>query len=178
MDFFVEHYVRGFRGAESIDEALVASLRQLADVAAASPRVLCHRDYHARNLMVLRDGELAMVDIQDARWGPDTYDLASLLRDAYVDLDEELVVELCERYRTGLPDPPEPGAFRSRFGIVAAQRMIKALGTFGYQVHRLGRDRYREAIPRTVRRLSRLLPTSSVPSTLVHAMERAHLLET
>ena len=178
MDFFVEHYVRGFRGAESIDEALVESLRQLADVAAASPRVLCHRDYHARNLMVLRDGELAMVDIQDARWGPDTYDLASLLRDAYVDLDEELVVELCERYRTGLPDPPEPGAFRSRFGIVAAQRMIKALGTFGYQVHRLGRDRYREAIPRTVRRLSRLLPTSSVPSTLVHAMERAHLLET
>lgn len=177
MDFFVEHYVRGFRGVESVDGALVASLRRLADLAAASPRVLCHRDYHARNLMVLRDGELAMVDIQDARWGPDTYDLASLLRDAYVDLDEELVVELCERYRTGLPDPPEPAAFRSRFGIVAAQRMIKALGTFGYQVHRLGRDRYRDAIPRTVRRLKRLLPASPVPPELVGAMEGAGLLE-
>lgn len=177
MDFFVEHFVRGLRGAETVDDVLVASLRELADLAAASPRVLCHRDYHARNLMVLRDGELAMVDIQDARWGPDTYDLASLLRDAYVDLDEELVVELCERYRTSLPDPPEPGAFRSRFAIVAAQRMVKALGTFGYQVHRLGRERYRDAIPRTVRRLERLLPGSPVPAGLVDAFAKGRLLE-
>lgn len=177
MDFFVEHYVRGFRGIDPVDAELVARLRDLADLAAASPRILCHRDYHARNLMVLRDGELAMVDIQDARWGPDTYDLASLLRDAYVDLDEELVVELCERYRTSLPDPPEPASFRSRFAVVAAQRMIKALGTFGYQIHRLGRDRYRDAIPRTVRRLARLLPSSPVPPGLTDALAKSRLLE-
>jgi hypothetical protein len=177
MEFFVEHYVRGLRGIESVDPGLVASLRGLADLASSSPRVLCHRDYHARNLLVLRDGELAMVDIQDARWGPDTYDLASLLRDAYVDLDEELVVELCERYRTSLPDPPEPAAFRSRFAVVAAQRMIKALGTFGYQVHRLGRERYRDAIPRTVRRLARLLPGSPVPKGLIDALGKSGLLE-
>ena len=177
MDFFIEHYVRGLRGSSEVDPQLVAGLRGLADLAASSPRVLCHRDYHARNLMVLRDGELAMVDIQDARWGPDTYDLASLLRDAYVDLDEELVVELRERYRTALPDPPEPAAFRERFEIVAAQRMIKALGTFGYQVHRLGRERYREAIPRTVRRLARLLPEAPIPGDLAASWARSGLLE-
>ena len=177
MEFFLEHYVRGLRGIESVDPGLVAGLRSLADLASSSPRVLCHRDYHARNLLVLRDGELAMVDIQDARWGPDTYDLASLLRAAYVDLDEELVVELCERYRTSLPDPPEPAAFRSRFAVVAAQRMIKALGTFGYQVHRLGRERYRDAIPRTVRRLARLLPGSPVPKGLIDALGKSGLLE-
>lgn len=178
MDFFVEHYVLGLRGAAAVEPGLSAALRELADLAASSPRVLCHRDYHSRNLMVLRDGELAMVDIQDARWGPDTYDLASLLRDAYVELDEELVVELRERYRTALPDPPEPAAFRARFEVVAAERMIKALGTFGYQVHRLGRERYREAIPRTIHRLARLLPESPVPPGLLPALQRAGLLET
>ena len=61
---------------------------------AAHPRVLCHRDYHSRNIMVRPNGELAMVDIQDARWGPDTYDIASLLRDAYVDLTEDEVDRL------------------------------------------------------------------------------------
>ena len=52
---------------------------------AAEPRVLCHRDYHSRNLM-LRGDRLFIIDFQDARLGPDTYDLASLLRDSYVDL--------------------------------------------------------------------------------------------
>ena len=60
---------------------------------AAEPRVLCHRDYHSRNLM-LHDGRLYIIDFQDARMGPDTYDLVSLLRDSYVDLTEAQVDEL------------------------------------------------------------------------------------
>ncbi len=52
---------------------------------AAEPRVLCHRDYHSRNLMLHLD-RLYIIDFQDARMGPDTYDLVSLLRDSYVDL--------------------------------------------------------------------------------------------
>ena len=60
---------------------------------ASEPRVLCHRDYHSRNLM-LHDGSLYIIDFQDARMGPDTYDLASLLRDSYVDLTPQQVDEL------------------------------------------------------------------------------------
>lgn len=167
MDFFVEHYARGLHGRPGLPRDLAPTLHDLAERAASTPRVLCHRDFHSRNLMVLRDGSLAMVDIQDARWGPDTYDLASLLRDAYADIDEELVVALVERYRASLPDPPEPAPFRRRFDIIAAQRMIKALGTFGYQAHVLGRRRYLDAIPRTIERLERLLPdTDGGPAVL------------
>src|SRR5438105_1464019 len=60
---------------------------------ASEPRVLCHRDYHSRNLM-LSDGSLYIIDFQDARLGPDTYDLVSLLRDSYVDLTDREVDEL------------------------------------------------------------------------------------
>ena len=52
------------------------------------PRVVCHRDYHSRNLMV-HDGRLGVIDFQDARLGPDTYDLVSLLRDSYVELEPD-----------------------------------------------------------------------------------------
>ena len=68
-------------------------VRAIVETLAAEPRVLCHRDYHSRNLM-LHDGRLYIIDFQDARMGPDTYDLVSLLRDSYVDLPEQTVDEL------------------------------------------------------------------------------------
>jgi aminoglycoside/choline kinase family phosphotransferase len=98
-----------------------------------------------------------MVDIQDARWGPDAYDLASLLRDAYVDIQEDWVEPLIRHYLDQLDDAPSYDEFRQRFDIVAAQRMLKALGTFGYQIAVLGNRRYESAISRTTARLRRLL---------------------
>jgi len=177
MDYFLEHYARGLAAKSFLPSKLERLLHELADRAADTPpRVLCHRDFHSRNLMVLGDGSLAMVDIQDARWGPDTYDLASLVRDGYVDLEESEVERLLERYRRALPDAPSVERFRARFDVVAAQRMIKALGTFGYQVGRLGRERYRSAIPRTLERLRRLLPVSQETAPLARALDEAGLL--
>jgi aminoglycoside/choline kinase family phosphotransferase len=177
MDYFLEHYARGLAAKSFLPSKLERLLHELADRAADMlPRVLCHRDFHSRNLMVLRDGSLAMVDIQDARWGPDAYDLASLVRDGYVDLEEGEVERLVERYRRARPDVPSPERFRARFDIVAAQRMIKALGTFGYQVGRKGRERYRSAVPRTLERLRRLLPASPETASLARALEEAGLL--
>jgi hypothetical protein len=157
MDFFLEHYAGGLRRV-SPPEELRTALHALADLAAATPRrVLCHRDFHSRNLMVRTDGTLAMVDVQDARWGPDSYDLASFLRDAYVDIEEARIESLVDLYVESLDEPPASG-FRSRLDRVAAQRMIKALGTFGYQATVRGEPRYLAAVPRTVRRLRSLLP--------------------
>ena len=65
-------------------------MRAIAEELAAEPRVLCHRDYHSRNLM-LHEVSLYIIDFQDARMGPDTYDLVSLLRDSYVDFSEQQV---------------------------------------------------------------------------------------
>jgi aminoglycoside/choline kinase family phosphotransferase len=178
MEFFLEHYAAGFRRVTASTE-LRATLHALADRAADTPqRVLCHRDYHSRNLMVRDDGSLAMVDIQDARWGPDSYDLASLLRDAYVDLDEDRIEPLIDLYLACLDVAPDAGAFRERFHTVAAQRMIKALGTFGYQAGSLGRERYTEPMPRTLERLRRLLPLHAGTRDVHAALAAAGLFET
>lgn len=173
MRFFTEHFVEGFLGAPAPAPATVRRLEELADEVASHPRVMCHRDFHSRNIMVRGDGSLAMVDIQDARWGPDTYDVASLLRDAYVDLDESDVREAFERYMRLLSGSPDVDKLRDRFHLAATQRMIKALGTFGYQVARLGRERYRDAIPRTLERLDRTLPAHAATRPLHAALTGA-----
>jgi N-acetylmuramate 1-kinase len=178
MDFFVEHFAVGLRGMSQPGVDVCDELYGLADRAATTPtRVLCHRDLHSRNLMVLEDGSLAMVDIQDARWGPDSYDLASLLRDAYVEIDERWLEPLTEKYLRALADPPEPGAFRRRLEIVAVQRMIKALGSFGYLTVVKRMRRYLDAIPRTVARLERLLPSMDETRPLHAALTRSGLLK-
>jgi hypothetical protein len=177
MDYFLEHYVKGLRGRTSIPDSLRGELHDLAERAASTPkRVLCHRDFHSRNLMVLGDGTLAMVDIQDARWGPDSYDLASLLRDAYVDIDEDWVEPMIALYLATLAEPPAAGAFRERFHVVAAQRMIKALGTFGYQIGVMGRERYQPAATRTLERLRRVLGSRPEAQQLVRALREAEIL--
>ncbi len=177
MDFFIEHYVRGLRALEAVPPDLVASLRELADRAAASSHpAFCHRDYHSRNLMVLDDGTLAMVDIQDARWGPDSYDLASLLYDAYAEMPDSLRAALADEYRLSLPDPEAAEPFRARLRLVACQRMIKALGTFGYQSVVRGRHGYLEGVPRTLERLSQLLPACPEASKVARWFENTGLL--
>ena len=80
LEFFTKHYLGAYRGAvipPPTRTALAAEWRVLAEELAAEPQVLCHRDYHSRNLM-LHDGSLHIIDFQDARMGPDTYDMVSL----------------------------------------------------------------------------------------------------
>ena len=114
--------------------------------------MLCHRDYHSRNLM-LHDERLYIIDFQDARMGPDTYDLASLLRDSYVDLPEQTVNELIAYFLAlkGTTDPSQETVFRERFDLMALQRNLKALGTFGYQTTARRNPVYIQYIPRTLR---------------------------
>jgi len=159
MGFFARHYVEGYLGRPALAPEVLRELHDLAVLAAEAPRrVLCHRDFHSRNLLVRPGGDLVMVDIQDARWGPDCYDLASILFDAYIEIAPAVRERLVETFRVALPDAPAAGEFRGRFARVAAQRMLKALGTFGYQIAVRNKVAYRSAIPRTVARLDTLLP--------------------
>lgn len=178
MDFFLEHFAVAVRDRSQALPALREPLYRLADLAAgSSPPVLCHRDFHSRNLLVRDDGSLGMVDIQDARWGPDSYDLASLLYDAYADIDPGWFEVLIGAFMDALEDAPEPAAFRRRLDLVAAQRMIKALGTFGFQQTSRGSTRYLPAADRTRRRLRALLPTLERPRGLWPALESAAVLD-
>jgi aminoglycoside/choline kinase family phosphotransferase len=154
LDFFVRHFLQAYRG-RVLSPAVVGALRDewgaIVNDLAAEPRVLCHRDYHSRNLM-LHQHRLYLIDFQDARLGPDTYDLVSLLRDSYVDLAERDVEDLvaCFLALRGAP-PGSASEFRRRFDVMALQRNLKALGTFGYQTATRGNPVYIQYIPRTLR---------------------------
>jgi aminoglycoside/choline kinase family phosphotransferase len=153
MDFFIKHFLEGYRGivfAARERDALRAELAEVVDELAAEPRVLCHRDYHSRNLM-WRDERLCIIDFQDARLGPDTYDLASLLRDSYVDLAEGTVDELIAYFLALQGRSGEDAGFRRRFDLMALQRNLKALGTFGYQTTGRRNPVYIQYIPRTLK---------------------------
>jgi N-acetylmuramate 1-kinase len=153
MDFFIKHFLEGYRGivfAARERDALRAECANLVDELAAEPRVLCHRDYHSRNLM-LHQGSLYIIDFQDARMGPDTYDLVSLLRDSYVDLTEQTVDELIAYFLALQGRLDEDAAFRQRFDVMALQRNLKALGTFGYQTTGRRNPVYIQYIPRTLK---------------------------
>jgi aminoglycoside/choline kinase family phosphotransferase len=161
LEFFTKHYLEAYRGAvisAAAREALRREWRTLAEELAAETRVLCHRDYHSRNLM-LHGGQLYIIDFQDARLGPDTYDLVSLLRDSYVDLPEAVVEELVAYFiALKRPSGADQAAhqaweqdFRRRFDVMALQRNLKALGTFGYQTSARRNPVYIQYIPRTIR---------------------------
>jgi N-acetylmuramate 1-kinase len=156
LNFFLKHFVEAYRGialTDAVRAALGEEFMTIADELANEPRVLCHRDYHSRNLM-LHDRRLYIIDFQDARMGPDTYDLASLLRDSYVDLTDARVDELIRGYlKLGGASKATPEAFadyRRRFDVMSVQRNLKALGTFGHQTTSRNNPVYIQYIPRTL----------------------------
>jgi hypothetical protein len=155
LDFFVKHFAVAYRGAAitAADRAAIADeCAAIVLELAGEARVLCHRDYHSRNLM-WRDGQLFIIDFQDARMGPDTYDLASLLRDSYVDITDEALDDYIACFlalRGGTPSREEAVEFRRRFDLMALQRNLKALGTFGYQTATRRNPVYIQYIPRTL----------------------------
>jgi hypothetical protein len=156
LQFFAKHFVEGYRGA-ALDAteraALAGEWAAVVDELAGEPRVLCHRDYHSRNLM-LREGRLYIIDFQDARMGPDTYDLVSLLRDSYVDIADRELDELIAYFlalKKGNGQAVSAEEFRRRFDLMALQRNLKALGTFGYQTLTRRNTVYIQYMPRTLR---------------------------
>jgi aminoglycoside/choline kinase family phosphotransferase len=153
LDFFLKHYLAAYRDAvlpPAEFEAVRAECRTIVEELAAEPRVLCHRDYHSRNLM-LSQGQLYLIDFQDARMGPDTYDLVSLLRDSYVDLNDLAVNELIAYFLALKGGATTEADFRPRFDLMALQRNLKALGTFGYQTTARQNPVYIQYMPRTLR---------------------------
>jgi N-acetylmuramate 1-kinase len=158
LQFFTKHFLEGYRGAAltpASREALAAEYAAIVEELASEPRVLCHRDYHSRNLM-LHEGRLYVIDFQDTRMGPDTYDLVSLLRDSYMDFTEQQVEDLIAFFlalrgtQAGGPSSIAAREFRRRFDLMALQRNLKALGTFGFQTISRGNPVYIQYIPRTL----------------------------
>jgi len=147
LDFFFEHFFGSLRH-ENLRHAEVAELKaELNDIAAelaAVPRVLCHRDYHASNLMIDGKNRLRVIDHQDARMGPASYDLVSFLLDrqpcppTLAELRAHRLFFLEERRLLGL-GVVDPDDFANEFRLMTIQRGLKATGTFSYQTAVSGR---------------------------------------
>ena len=177
LHFFWKHFLEAYRKCDLTveDRASIADgFHRLSAEIASWPRVLCHRDFHSRNLMS-HEGRLCWIDFQDARMGPATYDLASLLRDSYVDLDEEFVAEMAEEFRQRAAPGETRDTFQRRFELMSIQRNLKALGTFGYQGAVKGSRVYLPYIPRTLanarRNLARHPELSGLRRALAHHLE-------
>ena len=160
LQLFPEWYVTRHKGItlDAADQAVLdAAFEAILQNNLAQPQVDVHRDFHSRNLMVL-DGTRnpGILDFQDAVYGPITYDLVSLLRDAYIRWEEEQIIDWAVRYwerarKAGLPVRADFGDFYRDFEWMGLQRHLKVLGIFARLSHRDGKDRYLADLPLVLR---------------------------
>ena len=162
MNLFPEWFV-----AKELNSSLNFAQRQLwqqtidtlLPVIEAQPKVYVHRDFIVRNLM-LTPNRPAVLDFQDALYGAITYDLVSLLRDAFIEWDEEFTLDLVIRYwekarAADLPVPEQFDTFYKWYEFMGVQRHLKVAGIFARLWHRDGKDKYRPEIPRFLNYLRR-----------------------
>jgi aminoglycoside/choline kinase family phosphotransferase len=158
LNLFPEWFVSKHLGVTMTD-AQQAQLDKVFEAITANclaqQQVFMHRDFHSRNLMFLDQGNPGVLDFQDAVFGPVTYDLGSLLRDAYVQWDEEIVLDWVVRYwqrakQLGLPVNPDIDAFYQDFEFMALQRHLKILGIFCRLNYRDGKSNYLADLPTVI----------------------------
>jgi hypothetical protein len=144
---------------ESQSSQLATVFEKIMAVNLAEPSVYVHRDYHSRNLMVTEPNP-GIIDFQDAVYGPITYDLVSLFKDAYIHWPEERVLDWLVRYwqaakKAGLPVCADFGDFFRDYEWMGVQRHVKVLGIFARLWHRDGKDGYLKDMPLVARYLRR-----------------------
>lgn len=154
LNLFPEWYIARHLGvalSPQEQEILNNAFRLLEDSALAQPQVFVHRDYMPRNLMVSSPNP-GVLDFQDAVYGPVTYDVVSLFRDAFLSWSDQEVTRWCAQYReaagrAGLPVQPEP-EFTRAFDWMGLQRHLKVLGIFARIFYRDGKPQYLADTPR------------------------------
>lgn len=150
----------------------------LEQQAKAQPQVTVHRDFHSRNLMVLKDGALGVLDFQDAVRGPITYDLMSLLRDCYISWPTSMVKEWVQRFserlvRESLMGDVNDDQFWQWFNTMGAQRHLKVCGIFARLNYRDGKAGYLKDIPLTLAYLiEECEAVRGSGKTMMHAFSR------
>ena len=184
MRLFPEWYLARHLGKEATaneSRILESSFTQLIETATSQSQVLVHRDYHCRNLMVLPPPwrNPGVLDFQDAVVGPITYDLVSLLRDAYVEWPETRQLDWAARYwemarGVGLPVPEHFDAFWRDLEWMGLQRSLKVLGIFARLCYRDGKTRYLADLPLVLRHTQRVVERYGAFSGLAQMLDRVH----
>ncbi|MFH2140406.1 MAG: phosphotransferase [Pseudomonadota bacterium] len=155
LDLFPEWYIGKHLGVTLSDKQkakLEEVFQRILANNLAQPFAYVHRDYHSRNLMFVNDNNPGILDFQDAVYGPITYDLASLFKDAYVKWEEADIIDWLIQYwekarKAGLPVREDFGDFYRDYEMMGVQRHIKVLGIFARLYHRDGKDGYLKDMP-------------------------------
>ncbi len=175
--YFFEHFLSHHSRLEPdrLEELFESQpWRDLAEELAALPRHLVHRDFQSRNVMV-RQGEIYLIDYQGLRWGRPEYDLASMLLDPYVDLvpgqREKLLRYYHQRHRE---DSWE--SFMDIYWKCAAQRLMQALGAYGNLGRNLGKTEFLDSIPVALPRLRTVLQEGNLLPELQEALQEKELI--
>lgn len=163
IDYFFDNYMAGLRGKQmALGDRLDFSnhMAQLCSELLGQKLIFTHRDYHSRNIM-LKGGEIAIIDFQDARLGPPQYDLVSLVRDCYVVLPDDFANELIDEYLAEAARLNGQNFLREDFlrlfDYMTVQRSLKAAGTFAAQKVLKNSDRYLKYIPNALAHAKRAL---------------------
>lgn len=155
---------------------------KILEVNLAEPKVFVHRDFHSRNLMVTGHGA-GVLDFQDAVYGPMSYDLISLFKDAYIDWDEAFVLDMLARYwetarQIGLPVREDFADFHRDFEWMGVQRHLKVLGIFARLYHRDGKDGYLADMPRVMNYLRKACERYGELKPILRLIDRSDPIET
>jgi len=169
INFTIEHFYKTYldRAIAPQDLALMTGrFSEICSLLAHQPTVFTHRDFHSRNVMVAPTSDpkkerFVMIDFQDARMGPAQYDLASLLKDSYYQLDEQQIQRLLDYYvvrREALTQTKiDREEFIRVFDMMALQRNFKAIGSFASFLNRRGNPGYLKYIGNTFENVRRTL---------------------
>lgn len=185
MQLFPEWYIQkelGLSLTEQQQQLWQQTVTTILPVILSQPQVYVHRDYIVRNIMLTRSRP-GILDFQDALYGPITYDLVSLLRDAFIEWDEEFILDIVIRYwekarAAGLPVRTDFDQFYRDFEWMGVQRHLKVAGIFARLYYRDGKDKYRGEIHRflkylrkTSRRYGELRPLLQLITELIGSEE-------
>lgn len=174
LNYTKKHLLKELLKCEVDDKRLEACFVSIAEKLHKSPQVICHRDFHSRNVM-LRYDKVVIIDFQDARLGPPTYDLVSLFYDSYVELNPSSVNYLMNYYIKNFPHYSNlelsSEEFKTFFEIQSIQRCFKACGSFASFKNTRDDNRYLNYIPTTLNRVASLLESYPEYQCLLDVIE-------
>ncbi|MCC5886143.1 MAG: phosphotransferase [Gammaproteobacteria bacterium] len=173
LGLFGEHFARRFMAMEPPENIWQQACAGLMAAALTQPRSCVYLDYHSRNLLLLDDGTLGLVDFQDIHVGPVCYDLVSLLRDCYLRWPQAEVAALRARYleqarAAGIEGVADTGDFERGFDLCGVQRHLKALGIFARVALDRGQTHYLDDMPRVLEHLLEVMPHYPETADLGH----------
>ena len=182
MNLFLDWYCikeLGISAAQLNEFNLGKCFKYLSESALKQAQVFVHRDYHSRNIMISKRGELGIIDFQDAVLGPITYDLVSLLRDCYIELSENEIRHWLEVVYKRLINENllhiSYEKFEVDFDLMGCQRHLKAIGIFSRLKHRDGKPNYMKDVPRTLGYLKKISKKYDVLEPLHNFVNSTHL---